>query len=1089
MNRNIAFFFIFILLLSCQSEKQHKLAVDFKSPPAQTRPWVYWYWIDENISKEGITKDLEAMDAVGIGRALIGHISPGVKRGPVRILSEEWWEMVEHAVRGGQRLNVDIGFFNGPGWSQSGGPWITKEQAMRHIVSREYVVKGPGLFREKISFTDSLFEPVALQAFPVSVNNTDHEAGKIHKVSANPTEDKLMNLFDNDPQTHYQLGDRLMAGGTQWIDIHLAEPILIQALEFSFGAVPFSIDVEVQTGQPNGHLQTLRKFTLDRRNINFEIGPMRYDPVNFSIPATKTAYLRLVFSNLFYHSGAALTGIRIKTRPVVDQPVEKQLGKMYSDPLPPWDAYKWPAQDEPPPGYAIQPDHVIDLSGNLHVDGFVEWQIPEGDWIIIYSGMVPTGATNVPVPPEATGFECDKFTEEAIETHFNAFIGKFLERIPPGERTSLKTIVIDSYEVGPQNWTTEFRDLFIAAFDYDPFPWLPVLAGHIVGTADQSNRFLWDMRRLTADLIAKVYVNRLRELTNEAGLDLWLENYGHWGFPAEFLQYGGQANNVSGEFWYENDLWDLGPMECRAASSAAHIYGNQKVFAEAYTAGFSFRQYPAVMKTRGDEMFCEGINHSVLHLYIHQPWEDRMPGVNAWFGMSYQRHNTWFRQSRSWIEYLQRCHFMLQQGLPVSDIAYFIGEDAPKMTGILEPDLPDGYDYDFINADVIMNRFEVRDGDLVLPDGKTYHLLVLPPQETMRPELLERIHQLVREGARIAGPPPDRSPSMADYPEADQEVKRLAAELWGTDDRQGRFNRHYYGQGMIYQEIEPGKILEEIGFPPDVLCADSTIRWTHRQTSDLDIYFLSNQEQCDKTIAISFRVLNKIPELWFPDTGERNHPGDYEIRDQRTHLSLKFDPAGSVFVVFRSVSDLAPGPEAGVNRRETASLTLKGPWEVRFPSGWDTPDRTGFDSLFSWTSHPDTGIRYFSGTATYVKEFEFSGDLTDHVQDLLLDLGEVHMMAEVILNGENLGVLWKPPYQVPITAVIKPGKNDLVIRITNTWWNRLIGDERYPEGFPGSELNGPRTFTTNTAWKAEDDLMPAGLLGPVRVLLLEDGRR
>jgi len=526
-------------------------------------------------------------------------------------------------------------------------------------------------------------------------------------------------------------------------------------------------------------------------------------------------------------------------------------------------------------------------------------------------------------------------------------------------------------------------------------------------------------------------------------------------------------------------------------------------------------------------MFCEGINHMVQHVYIHQPWEDRIPGVIAWFGMSYQRHNTWFDQSRAWNTYLSRCHFMLQKGLPVTDICYFIGEDAPKMTGILEPGLPDGYDYDFINSDVIMTRLSVNNGLLSLPDGKTYELMVLPPLETMRPEMLKKIRELLIQGARIYGPPPLKSPSLENYPSADEEVHALSKEIWKGLEEKTKIH-HAVGKGQLFYGQHLSDVLDKLEVEPDVIVQDTSIRWTHRQTEGTDIYFISNQEARSKEIEISFRIEGKIPEIWDPATGEMYKMAYFKKDAGRITLPLKLDVDGSTFIVFRKgtvkqvIHNVAytPALETEFNNQinpsniiysdngkillqtrkegnytlvfsdmEKKSLNVSGipsppefeePWKVRFPANWDTPTDTSFDHLISWSDHQDEGIRHFSGTASYFNQIEIPENMIGPDLDIFLDLGDVMVMAEIIVNGQNLGILWKKPFAIDITRAIHEGFNEIEIRITNTWWNRLVGDEKYPEGFPGSTIAQPRTFTTYKAWKANDDLMLSGLLGPVK---------
>src|SRR5690606_34697719 len=443
--------------------------------------------------------------------------------------------------------------------------------------------------------------------------------------------------------------------------------------------------------------------------------------------------------------------VELHTAPRVERFKEKSLARMHPTPLPYWHDYQWERQAEPDDAsYVVNPTEVVNLTKSLGTDGELNWEVPEGDWVILYTGMMPTGVTNSPASPEGRGLEIDKMSRVHVAKHFDAFLGEILRRVPAEDRKTFKIVVGDSYETGGQNWTDDFIPKFQKAMGYDPTPYVPALYGYVVGSQEQSDRFLWDVRRFIADNVAYEYVGGLRDISHKHGLTTWLENYGHWGFPGEFLQYGGQSDEVGGEFWSEGDL---GNIENRAASSAAHIYGKNKVSAESFTAaGNTFGRYPALFKQRGDRFFTEGINNSLLHVYIPQPYEDRRPGVNAWFVNEFNRFNTWFDDMDLFIDYLKRCNYFLQQGRYVADVAYFIGEDAPKMTGVQDPPLPPGYSFDYINAEVILNRLTVRDGRFVLPDGLSYRILVLPRLNNMRPELLRKLEQLVKAGGILLGP-------------------------------------------------------------------------------------------------------------------------------------------------------------------------------------------------------------------------------------------------------------------------------------------------------------------------------------------------
>ncbi len=695
--------------------------------------------------------------------------------------------------------------------------------------------------------------------------------------------------------------------------------------------------------------------------------------------------------------------------------------------------------------------------------------------------MVPTGVTNAPAVPEGTGLEVDKMSKQDIKNHFNAFIGKILQRIPANERKSFKYVVADSYETGSENWTDNFDKIFRKTYGYNPLPWLPVFTGRIVGTADQSNRFLWDVRRLVADLIAFNYVGGLREVSNEHGLKLWLENYGHWGFPSEFLKYGGQTDEVSGEFWVEGDL---GKIELKDASSAAHIYGKNKVWAESFTAGGrEFWRYPGYLKKRCDWAFTEGINSTILHVYIAQPDEDKKPGINAWFGTEFNRHNTWFFQSKAFIDYIRRCNFMLQQGKPVADVLYFIGEDAPVMRGVRDPELPKGYSFDYINAEVIEKSLSVKNGRLVLPNGISYRMMVLPKLETMTPELLRRIRDLVKEGAVILGPPPKRSPSLQNYPVADNEVKKIASKLWGNIDaaspdslRGEKVKFRKYGKGMVMMGMDMQTALNMLNVIPDFrLTGDQPVLFTHRTTSSADIYFITNQS--DQTIDITpeFRVTGKQPEFWDAVTGEIRTLPAFIQQKASIAVPLKLEPSQSGFVVFHKPIEKAIGSNIISNfPTPTVLLNLTGPWEVTFDSAMRGPKNPViFNKLEDWTKRPEKNIRFYSGTAVYHTEFRL--DTIPRVEHIILNLGELSAIAHIKVNGKDAGGVWTKPFQVDVTKELKTGENQIEIEVVNTWVNKLIGDLNLPK----SER---KTWTNVNPYKPDSPLEPSGLIGPVKLL-------
>jgi hypothetical protein len=818
--------------------------------------------------------------------------------------------------------------------------------------------------------------------------------------------------------------------------------------------------------------RSLRKFELNRSNPSINVGFDPFAPIVLSVPETKAKVFRLVVNEVTVAGGIAEVDLSAEPKP--ERYPEKSLAKMFQTPLPYWKDYLWEAQPEvADKSLVIDPKTVVDITSSRAAEGTITWNVPAGKWKIMQTGMTTTGAKNGPATPEATGLETDKMSKKHIAAHFDAFLGEIMRRIPAADRKTWKVAVQDSYETGGQNWTDGMVEEFSAKFGYSPVPWLPVLKGNVVGSRDLSDRFLWDLRRMIADKVANDYVGGLKEVCHKNGLTTWLENYGHWGFPGEFLQYGGQSDEIGGEFWSEGEL---GNIENRAASSCAHIYGKQKVSAESFTCGGrAYSRYPATMKPRGDRFFTEGINNTLLHLFIQQP-DERVPGINAPFSNEFNRHNTWFEYMDLFTQYLKRTNFMLQQGNYVADAAYFIGEDAPKMTGICDPALPKGYSFDYINGEVINTRLSVKDGKLVLPDGMTYRVLVLPKLETMRPELLKKIKELALQGAVVLGPAPKYSPSMQNYPKADQELQKLAAELWGKVDGVV-VKSAKVGKGMILSGMEMQEAFDLLGVVPDCKFGqEDPALFIHRKMAEGEAYFISNQS--DKTIFVDpeFRVTGKSPEFWNPVNGTSRPLPAFQQNAQTTKVPLKLEPYESQFIVFRKKA--AESGVAGVlaNFPDGKILAkLNSNWMVSFDHSKlnrGPANPVNFATLSDWTLSTNDSIKYYSGTAVYRTTVQLNE--VPSGRKILLNLGQLTAMAKVKVNGKEVGGVWTAPYQSDISAVVKAGENRVEIAVVNDWMNRLIGDQKMP-------VEQRPTWTITIPYKAESPLQPSGLFGPVTI--------
>lgn len=1009
----------------------------FKNIPDSVQTAAYWYWISDNISKEGVVKDLEAMKKVGINRAFLGSMGvDGVPYGNVKFQSPEWWDITHAALKKATELGIEIGIFNSPGWSQSGGPWVKPEQAMRYLTSAQITVKGNGSKQDIVlPEWEKDAQPVKVLAYPL-VPKKEYE-WTISKKNGQPVEKQL--------------------------NLALPRGVDVRSLIVTVGN-PFRSNAEI-FAKEGGEYKLLRKFEIDRSNPALNVGFTPYAPVVISLPETKATEFKFTLDG----GGEGEVKVVLSANPWVERYAEKSLAKMFQTPLPMWHEYMWEVQPECSDStLVIQPDKMIDVTPYLEGNVLKQWQVPDGEWTVLCTSMIPTGVTNSPAVPEATGLEIDKMSRKHVEAHFDAYIGEILRKIPAEDRKSFRVVVQDSYETGGLNWTDDMEEVFKSRYGYSPVPYLPTLFGQVVGSRDQSDRFLWDLRRLIADRVAYDYVAGLRDICHKHGLQTWLENYGHWGFPGEFLMYGGQSDQISGEFWSEGNLGDI---ENRAASSCGHIYGKRQIWAESCTSGGPvFYRYPRMMKQRVDRFFTEGINSTLLHLYIQQP-DDRMPGMAAWFGNEFNRNNTWFEYMDLFTQYLKRCNFMLQQGRYIADVAYFIGEDAPKMTGVCDPALPYGYSFDYINAEVLMDKAKVVNGRLVLDSGMEYHVLVLPKQKTMRPELLAKIKTLVNEGLVVLGPAPERSPSLMAYPEADGAVQLMAEELWNG-------NKNYVGKGRVYSEVYSlQQVFDDLKLRPDFSLdgeeqQEKATMFIHRTLNDEgELYFISNQTDAESRITPTFRVKNLKPELWNPVNGEI-HSLPYTEKDSLISVSLTLQPLESAFVVFRHT--IPTGRKQAYSVDEAQSMSLNNDWQVHFlqRGKTETEFTVAFDSLYDWASATDERIKYFSGTATYTKNVTIE---KTNAQAYILDLGQAMVMAKVKVNGKYAGGVWTSPYRIDVTDYVKDGENTLEVMVVNNWMNRLIGDARLPE-------QDRITWTNVQSWNADSHLQPSGLIGPVRLL-------
>ena len=726
-------------------------------------------------------------------------------------------------------------------------------------------------------------------------------------------------------------------------------------------------------------------------------------------------------------------------------------------------------------------------------------------------GYTSTGQTNSPATDEGRGLEADKLDADAVRFHMGQFIGKLSERYGEKNLNSFEIFETDSWESGIQNWTEGLDIQFKESTGQDLLTWLPLIAeGVLVEGYEESDRLMWDWRRFLADEITENYFQVVADFADKYDLIYVSEASGRQMYMYDPIGYQRISPVPMGEFWVSKARGQWVRVDNRVAASAAHLTGRKWVASESYTSdpeSSRWTQHPFTLKAEGDKAFTEGVNKFVFHTYAHQPYPELKPGFTmARWGMHNHSGNTWWdKPVEAWFKYLARCQYMLQEGRFHGDILAYLGEEVPARLGGREefnPQIPPGYNYDGCDFQALLDA-RVEDGEIVLPSGMRYKVLLLPDKTRMRLEVAERIAELAGEGALVVSPAiPTGSPSLSEQGEPDRKVKEVVAQYWmGT----------VAGKGSPEGKVIPagndlGKLLMEKGISPDFsYSSDETadVPFIHRIIGDYEVYFISNQEDYAVSINAVFRQKEgRFLTLWDPATGKKSLPREVNFPDPgNTGTVLDLDPCGSVFVVFSDHEvDAEPVP---VHTREKE---IGGPWTLQFPEGRGAP--TGamvLDDLRDWTKHEDFGVRHFSGTASYtttldIEEENLSGPV-------LLDLGEVREMAEVLVNGQAAEILWKPPFRTDITGLLKTGENKLEIRVTNLWANRLIGDAYYPEEDKWKNAAGTMTmaewpewlvsgdarpesrriaWSTRKDYAKEDPLLPSGLLGPVALLFAEN---
>jgi (4-O-methyl)-D-glucuronate---lignin esterase len=1065
---------------------------DFKDPPASAHPRTWWHWTQSNITKEGITKDLEWMKRAGIAGFMLADVSPGQGQEVQQKLvygTPEWREALHFASEEAERLDLEMAVFSSPGWSLTGGPWVQPEEAMKKLVWSETKLRGKALFNDK------LLQPPTQQGAGPNLADTPSKPGEPHfyrdcaviafrtpddeavAESAVPLVTTVSGKFEGDVLTDQNLQTGIVVktdnlSKIAWLQLQYDLPVLARSITIGssrgipFGRVLASHDgrkfytlvaLPGKSGYRGGKIRTYTFPETQARYYRIELTNEPARPADVISQATTNMDSVYTLDEVWLHSGGRVNRWEDKAG----------FNFLFE--------YSGVATPVVPPSALVSSEDIFNLTSKMRSDGTLKWEVPAGNWTILRFGYALTGARNRPTIPAASGYEVDKMNRKYVESYMKNYTELLRSATGSLYGKRLRYVLMDSWEAGIQNWTDNIIEEFKKCRGYDLTHYLPVLAGRIVGGAEESDRFLWDFRRTLVDLIAEEHYGTITDYLHKQGLKTYAEAGGVSLESIEDALLNKKYVDIPmGEFWVK----DLHPSsmyfeDVRGAASASHVYGKGLTAAESFTGGNY--ESPARLKEIADYWFSQGVNRIVFHTSAHQPL-DTKPG-NTMVGTHINRNITWAENAAPFIDYLSRCSYMLQKGTYVADIAFMLNEGGPSTMPFwgagLQPSPPRGYEFDYINDDVLLNFMSVdTNGTLTLPSGMNYAVLVLPLSNQMSLPALRKIKQLVEDGATVVGPKPLSTPSLADGLEGNTELEEMAFALWGDLDGKSRTTRAF-GKGRIFWGMPLEDVLAAIKVPRDITinCLPEDVAWTHRKDDDTDIYYVVNRTNTAQDLSLTLRAANKDVTLWNPDDASIS-PATYALKGNFMTVPVHLEGKENMFLV---LSGVAPAASRNVPAKDITTLdTIVGQWQVTFQTELGGPSKVEFDSLESWTDRENDGIKYFSGTATYHKTINIEPSRIQPGANIWLDLGKVGDMAEVWLNGKKVGLAWHPPYRVDISKALKGGSNTFEIKVTNEWTNRLIGDKLNPDKKVLDSYIRP--------FGGSYELSESGLMGPVTLL-------
>lgn len=1143
---------ILVSILSCQNKISEtsmviseislkELSQNFKSPSKEYHPETWFHLNGNNISKEGLKLDLQAIKDAGLqGIHLFnkaGRAYPNVK--PIKILSPEWEDMIRFAADECQRLGLKFTMQNCPGWSMTGGPWVPSEEAQREVVETIYHISGGAKITKKLNI-DSLFhtaeydyKDIQVLAFP-TVEGDDTKPFNPSKIETNNSVVPWKDIFNpnsklivtrktthlNKPLKEYRkLGIAKVKNQDSWVKTMFDDNITLRSIVFpqirhivtgtNYPRIDVTIKVEALI---NNKLQEVTTLKIPDANWND-----RRKYLTLAIPETTSKVFRFTF--LGTHA-IAPESIRLSAKPKLHNH-EAKAAKVLR-------RLKKEVEYKNAENTIISSKNIINITDKLSKNGELTWNVPEGKWTIVRFGHINMRLTNKPAVPEATGWESSKLDKIAIENHLrNGMIGDLIKDGGPIGDGKLHGLLIDSWESHVPTWTINSQDMF-KEFEnrrgYSMKKYLPAAMGYVIDDEKTTTKFLRDLRHTMDEVFIDNFFKHFAKVAHSMGAEVYTEGAGGEVLPIDPMRYYGVSDIPMTEFWYpkapssQNEY----AKPIYNAASATHLYNKSKLAAEACTqVGVKWNEHPFSVKSLIDYNFAKGVNHLVFHTFSHTPQTDVYPGSSFGgnIGFPLVREQTWWKYMPEWIEYLSRNQYVLQQGEYVADVLWYYGDDFDRPPFDLDA-FPKGYKFDYLNEEILQEKLSVKDGKIHVENGGDYRIITLRDSENILLSTLKKLKELVINGAVVLGDKPKDSPSLMDDPTDLEELKSISDELWGNTKKGVK----QVGKGKVYWGKTLEEVLKEEKITKDVIVPENlNINWIHRETKDAHIYFVASKDDDPVDVALSFRIENASPQIWDAFKGNQQEAKIWKSENNRTNIAISLPKNGSKIIVFSKnytkpfaervtlndtrILDTKTGwyqihktnsyPALYWNKDEfTAStsgdyifhqngkkikktvllkeLSLQKDWKLAFEKGWDAPKTIEIDELKSLTELENDAVKHYSGTTKYTKTF----DVKETGKSTIIDLGKVANIAELWCNGKKVGTKWAPPFQFDITNQIQLGKNELEIKVTNTWRNQLIFDNKRPK-------NAKKTWTTARPKPNEIELESSGLIGPVVIKITQ----